>query len=278
MGRVTIIYEDGTRFEDIRYMPPEGIEPQLETDGARGLMQRLYKLRRVEKHTAVETCKRIRERMRFLGSRACKIVRREVAKAHCKTGTAPYNKGDPFGRVRPLRVKCQIDGELLSERKVFLAVQWSHPAASQERGDTFHLWQQIWGRCFLRLQTLRETWAASAGSTGTCAPLTLVAMLVALNIFWTMWAVYRCCRNCAAWGSAFLTMAMVGMLFGRLGGGHGGRCLTEVVSYPDEPTRRAFSFLPPTRPWWGGLIYGCVLATGRMSPIGVPCSPRGWST
>ena len=49
MGRVTTIYEDGTRFEDIRYMPPEGIEPQLETDGARGLMQRLYKLRCVEK-------------------------------------------------------------------------------------------------------------------------------------------------------------------------------------------------------------------------------------
>lgn len=49
MGRVTAIYEDGTRFEDIRYMPPEGIEPQLEAEGARGLMQRLYKLRHVEK-------------------------------------------------------------------------------------------------------------------------------------------------------------------------------------------------------------------------------------
>lgn len=46
MGRVTTYYEDGTCFEDAGFLPPDGVKADaLEEDSARGLMQRIYKIR-----------------------------------------------------------------------------------------------------------------------------------------------------------------------------------------------------------------------------------------
>ena len=83
------------------------------------------------------------------------------------------------------------------------------------------------------MQTLRETWAASAREYRHLRTLTLVAMLVALNIILDYVGSVQVLPELRV-GFGFLTMAMVGMLFGPAVG-MGAGCLTEVVSYLMNP-------------------------------------------
>ncbi len=106
------------------------------------------------------------------------------------------------------------------------------------------------------MQTLRETWAASAREYRHLRTLTLVAMLVALNIILDYVGSVQVLPELRV-GFGFLTMAMVGMLFGPAVG-MGAGCLTEVVSYLMNPRGAYFPGFTITAVV-GGLIYGCVL-------------------
>lgn len=57
MGQFTMLYEDGTRFDNIHFDPPEGIlvDAEGQPHTARALMRKLYSIRHAQKDAQEET-------------------------------------------------------------------------------------------------------------------------------------------------------------------------------------------------------------------------------
>ena len=57
MGQFTMLYEDGTRFDNIHFDPPEGIlvDAEGQPHTARALMRKLYSIRHAQKNAQEET-------------------------------------------------------------------------------------------------------------------------------------------------------------------------------------------------------------------------------